>query len=153
MHWGVYAVVKVNRYILKRIMKILAASSEQKAIANIYIAWISLFSMCIFQNVLSLNVVYLISCLFMLKESPSTCFEHTYIQDKYAFVADKKKGAEWEIQSLWINALYSLEKEITWKNITFKVNFVLCIHQWWHYCDPAVMSCEKSYGIMQQPWN
>jgi len=38
MHWGVYAVVKVNRYILKRIMKILAASSEQKAIANIYIA-------------------------------------------------------------------------------------------------------------------
>jgi len=36
----------------------------------------------------------------MLKESPSTCFEHTYIQDKYAFVADKKKGAEWEIQSL-----------------------------------------------------
>lgn len=72
-------------------MKILAASSEQKAIANIYIAWISLFPMCIFQNVLSLNVVYLISCLFMLKESPSTCFEHTYIQDKYAFVADKKK--------------------------------------------------------------
>lgn len=72
-------------------MKILAASSEQKAIANIYTAWISVFSMCIFQNVLSLTVVYLVSCLFMLKQSPSTCFEHTYIQDKYAFVAGKKK--------------------------------------------------------------